>query len=306
MRKHEKGAITPFQSAANVVTSQLHEDRSRRRWPSILQVGSWSSTGREKRKKKKKPEPSLYPPVETVVDLPLIDIDHLFLSKKRPQFQPKSNSRRSMTSLMRHQWHQKSTSLRSLLSTSQKSMSGRLNTKITTMEDHADNIIAHDDFPIAEIVTFSSGNDSCSTLGQELVLLQPSSFDIDEEFPTASSPTEPTATSMLEIEVAPGVFRPFRGAMETMLAIRSGHVVEIICACCQTWLLCVRDAEYCLCPDCRVISPIESQEPSNEGGGISLGCAKSSLSTTAGVSSSSSTWKGQAATKQQRHKNGEW
>jgi hypothetical protein len=201
-----------------------------------------------------------------------------------------------MASTLRQQWYQKSTSLRSLLSISQKNMSERQQSKKI---DHDHEAGVHGDFPVAEIVTFSSENDSCSTLGQELLLLQTSSYDIGDDFPSTAH-SQSTTPSMLEIEVVPGVFRPFIGAMETMLAIRSGNEVEVICPCCGTRLLCVCDAGYCLCPECRVISPLESHELSNECG-ISLGCAISSLFTR--TSSSSSCWKGPSIYKEHRHKN---
>ena len=78
-------------------------------------------------------------------------------------------------------------------------------------------------------------------------------------------------TSFPTIEVAPGVFLRLRGAAETSWAIRNDFYIPIECVCCTRTILCIQDADYVLCPDCRVVGPIRPpQERSN--GGVGLGC----------------------------------
>eukprot|EP00542_Grammatophora_oceanica_P014446 CAMPEP_0194045964 /NCGR_PEP_ID=MMETSP0009_2-20130614/19080_1 /TAXON_ID=210454 /ORGANISM="Grammatophora oceanica, Strain CCMP 410" /LENGTH=415 /DNA_ID=CAMNT_0038691033 /DNA_START=102 /DNA_END=1349 /DNA_ORIENTATION=+ len=62
-----------------------------------------------------------------------------------------------------------------------------------------------------------------------------------------------------EIEVSPGYFLPLRGSQETMQALEVGCAVSIVCFCCQVKLKTVPDADYVICPDCRVLSPIPDE-----------------------------------------------
>ena len=47
-----------------------------------------------------------------------------------------------------------------------------------------------------------------------------------------------------------------RGADETWTAIMNGAYCPTTCLSCSLELLCVVDAEYVLCPECRVVGPI--------------------------------------------------
>ena len=83
--------------------------------------------------------------------------------------------------------------------------------------------------------------------------------------PIQRSPCFPT------VEVAPGVSLRLRGAAETTWAIQNDFYIPIECVCCTQTILCIQDADYVLCPDCRVVGPIRPpQERSN--GGVGLGC----------------------------------
>jgi len=64
----------------------------------------------------------------------------------------------------------------------------------------------------------------------------------------------------IQIEVAPGLFMPLRGSDETMDAIESGRARMVICFACNAKLSCVPDCELVICPDCRVVSPVEDDE----------------------------------------------
>jgi len=59
----------------------------------------------------------------------------------------------------------------------------------------------------------------------------------------------------IEIEISLGHFAPLRGSQETMAAIQVGFSLKVICMCCEARLLCIADAEFVLCPNCKVVSP---------------------------------------------------
>lgn len=66
----------------------------------------------------------------------------------------------------------------------------------------------------------------------------------------------PRAKTDLQIEISPGVFARLRGSEETWNAIKSGNSTHTKCFSCELSLLCISDAEYVICPACRVVSPI--------------------------------------------------
>jgi len=63
--------------------------------------------------------------------------------------------------------------------------------------------------------------------------------------------------SSIEIEVSPGCFMPLRGSVETMHAIQNGDAHIAQCLLCNESLTCVPDCILVVCPDCRVLSPVE-------------------------------------------------
>lgn len=71
----------------------------------------------------------------------------------------------------------------------------------------------------------------------------------------------------LHIEVYPGVFSPLRGANETNRAISLGCFKDTSCFDCMARIRCIQDAEYVLCPTCKVISPLLTEK----GHGVGLG-----------------------------------
>jgi hypothetical protein len=66
----------------------------------------------------------------------------------------------------------------------------------------------------------------------------------------------PAAGGQMEVEIMPGVFAPLRGSEETWRAIQAGNVEIVECVCCCNRIQCIADAEYILCPECRVVSPV--------------------------------------------------
>jgi hypothetical protein len=64
----------------------------------------------------------------------------------------------------------------------------------------------------------------------------------------------------LQLEISPGVFVPLRGSDETWNAIERGFSSNASCFVCSAALICIADADYVLCPDCRVVSPTEVED----------------------------------------------
>jgi len=73
----------------------------------------------------------------------------------------------------------------------------------------------------------------------------------------------------LEIEIEPGTFVPLRGTEETLEAMNIGFVIHTSCIACTSKVMCIGDAEYVLCPVCKVVSPVEQNL--GHGGGVGLG-----------------------------------
>jgi hypothetical protein len=68
---------------------------------------------------------------------------------------------------------------------------------------------------------------------------------------------KPGPAVVSQIEIAPGIFKPLRGSEETWKAIQTGNIVPTACISCSLSLHCLDDAEYVVCPACRVVGPVE-------------------------------------------------
>ncbi|GAX27019.1 hypothetical protein FisN_9Lh334 [Fistulifera solaris] len=68
----------------------------------------------------------------------------------------------------------------------------------------------------------------------------------------------PRAKPDLQIEISPGIFARLRGSEETWNAIKCGNSTHTKCFSCELPLICISDAEFVICPACRVVSPIFS------------------------------------------------
>jgi hypothetical protein len=82
------------------------------------------------------------------------------------------------------------------------------------------------------------------------------------------------------VEISAGVHEPLRGADETVRAIRQDFYVPISCFGCSKDIFCIADAKYVICPECRVVSPIEEgalDGQSLEQRGLGLGFTCESL-----------------------------
>jgi hypothetical protein len=83
-------------------------------------------------------------------------------------------------------------------------------------------------------------------------------------------PPLPAPSLSQTIEIFPGVNVPLRGADETWKAIQNDYYMPAECICCKSTIFCIQNADYVLCPDCRVVSHMGG--PSYRGiGGVGLG-----------------------------------
>ena len=62
------------------------------------------------------------------------------------------------------------------------------------------------------------------------------------------------------MEIAPGVSLRLRGAEETWQCILNDAYAPIVCSACCSDLCCIQDAAFVLCPLCRVVTPMTSNE----------------------------------------------
>jgi hypothetical protein len=82
----------------------------------------------------------------------------------------------------------------------------------------------------------------------------------------------PKAVDVKTIEVAPGENLRLRGATETWQAIQCDFYMPCECSCCNNTIFCIQDADFVLCPDCRVVSPARYDDVLHRtSGGVGLG-----------------------------------
>ena len=70
------------------------------------------------------------------------------------------------------------------------------------------------------------------------------------------------------IDIAPGISARLRGAQETWSCIQNDTFLPTQCVCCALTMCCMEDAQYVLCPACRVVSPLAA---GRSHGGVGLG-----------------------------------
>jgi len=78
------------------------------------------------------------------------------------------------------------------------------------------------------------------------------------------------------LEVAPGLLMHLMGTEETMKAIQRGDISVTQCVACSVDIHCHSQSEYVLCPDCRVVSPVNQLDNDTDiaprqGGLVGLG-----------------------------------
>ena len=60
------------------------------------------------------------------------------------------------------------------------------------------------------------------------------------------------------IPIAPGVSARLRGAHETFECIERDFYLPVVCFACSLEMCCIQDADYVICPVCRVVSPLDN------------------------------------------------
>jgi hypothetical protein len=80
----------------------------------------------------------------------------------------------------------------------------------------------------------------------------------------------PPQSSQPTIEISPGVHVRLRGADETWRAIANDFYMPAECICCESTIFCIQNADYVLCPDCRVVSRMDGLSSLGIGG-VGLG-----------------------------------
>lgn len=74
------------------------------------------------------------------------------------------------------------------------------------------------------------------------------------------------------VEVSPGVHLRLRGADETWRAIQVDFYMPCECVCCTSTIFAIQDADFVLCPVCRVVSPMDGKVfDGASDGGVGLG-----------------------------------
>jgi hypothetical protein len=77
------------------------------------------------------------------------------------------------------------------------------------------------------------------------------------EFSRSQMPPPPPRPSQSRVEISPGVQVRLRGADETWKAIEHDYYMPTECVCCESTIFYIQDADYVLCPNCRVVSRLE-------------------------------------------------
>jgi hypothetical protein len=71
---------------------------------------------------------------------------------------------------------------------------------------------------------------------------------------TPCTKTDTKKTSTTNVEIAPGVYKPLRGADRTLEAIRANAILPTVCIPCDLHILTLANVKYVICPQCRTVS----------------------------------------------------
>lgn len=98
----------------------------------------------------------------------------------------------------------------------------------------------------------------------------PSTYSGERGFnnPTKPPPADGEAKT---VEISPGVFARLRGAHETWDCIQRDFYQPVKCMGCTVDLCCIQDADYVICPLCRVVGPMDTGDYPGKKGGVGLG-----------------------------------
>lgn len=73
---------------------------------------------------------------------------------------------------------------------------------------------------------------------------------VPDEFERASN----VNPGPIMVEIEPGTRVPLRGAEETAAAVASEEYRSVTCLGCAASIFCIRDCQYCFCPECKVVT----------------------------------------------------
>jgi hypothetical protein len=68
---------------------------------------------------------------------------------------------------------------------------------------------------------------------------------------------DPSPSTVVKVEIYPGVSETLRGAQETANAAKRNFVVNCTCPVCTVDCSCIADAAFVICPTCQVVYPLE-------------------------------------------------
>lgn len=84
--------------------------------------------------------------------------------------------------------------------------------------------------------------------------------------------TPTTRPRTVHVEIAPGVSVRLRGSQETKACIARDFYIPTMCtSCLLDPVFCIMDANYVVCPECRVVQPLEGGADAEYPGGVGLG-----------------------------------
>jgi hypothetical protein len=83
------------------------------------------------------------------------------------------------------------------------------------------------------------------------------------------------ARTAIMVDVEPGVSAPLRSGQETTDAIGRNFLAETFCLSCTIQLYCIANAQFYICPVCRVVSPLLSGMDDEHG--VALGFTEETL-----------------------------
>lgn len=81
----------------------------------------------------------------------------------------------------------------------------------------------------------------------------------------------PPPSSPVYVAIAPGLTARLRRVQETEACIVNDFYIPTLCAVCSTDLFCIMDANYVLCPQCKVVGRLEGGADLEYDGGIGIG-----------------------------------
>ena len=114
----------------------------------------------------------------------------------------------------------------------------------------------------------SNFSDPTNSDGDTLTM---TSHDLDNSTIATTHSSPLSASQPVYIEIAPGWRERLRGANETAEAVRQDFYIPTVCCGCGLDILCIMDANYVICPTCRVVSPLSGGADASCRGGVGLG-----------------------------------